>query len=141
MTEVLKLLIEKLPVKFIATIFIVVLGWFGVLTGVALTMHRSVDFFPPRIGTDQILVAEIEELARRTSQLEQREQAQRARLLEVLVQARAESISLQRSLSLGTTDAKINVSKSEEALRVEDEAFLKTVQELDAQVKKLADRL
>lgn len=67
MNGVFKLLIEKLPVKFVAAILIVVLAWFGFFTAVALLTNRSVDFFPPHIGTDKALVAEFQYLSSQNS--------------------------------------------------------------------------
>ncbi len=56
-------------------------------------------------------------------QLTEKEQARRAALIGIIIKARTDSLLLQRTNSFGTTEAAINVSKSEDALRLEDEKF------------------
>ncbi len=142
MNDIAKLLIEKLPVKFVATVLLVVLGWFGVLTGTALFTNRSVSFFPPHIGTDKALLAELQQLSSQVAHLTQIEQIHRTKMLELVVKAREESLSISRAATVfGSREAQENVSKSEEALRNEDEKFLMQIEELQKRVQQLSAQL
>jgi hypothetical protein len=142
MKDLLKLLIKKLPTAFLVVGLSIVLVWFGVLTAVALLTHRSVDFWPPHIGTDKAIVAEVQSLSDQIASLEKNEQKQRTRLLELLVQARAKSIAIQQSDNMfGSTDAYIAVRNYEQALKDEDEKYLSGTQKIMAQIFELSRRL
>ena len=138
MDETGKALIEKLPVKFIVSALSLCLAWFGVLTVVALTTQRSVDFFPPRIGSDPVIQVQIQELSKRALEITQTEQAHRAQLLAALNRSKEKSLSLQERMASGTSEASYYVRKSEDALAEEDEKFIVEIKALRADVQKLA---
>ena len=141
-TEFFKILVNKLPVRFLIVVLSVVLAWFLVMTAVALFTHRAIEFFPPHIGTDKAILVKLDLVSSELTSLEQNEQKQREKLINLLANARKRSIDIQQSgNAFGSTDAAIVVSNYETALKAEEEKYLKALERIEGEIRNLSNAL
>ena len=138
MESALKELIAKLPVRSILYIIAFVLTWIAGLTIAGVITHRSVEFFPPKIGSDPVLQREISELTNEVKRLTDYHLAYRGNIFAAQQKAMDDLISIRRSISYGEHEAKSNIEKYSELLRNEDSKMLKAIEDLNSKVTILA---
>jgi hypothetical protein len=100
MWDLLIKLVEKVPAK-IAAIFVsvgmtAVFIWFLTLAGAALFSNRSVEFWPPKIGADTSLTAEVRSLTEELRKTIQAEAGLRVALMSQIWKAREQAAAFQQ---------------------------------------------
>lgn len=113
MDKVILKLIENVPKWFLLTVLALLIGWFGGLSYVAFFTNRNVEFWPPKVGTDKQLLAEIQLLSQEARQLQAKHDTHLVYLRSQLANVRERAAS-EKSFSLSRPEGYEEASRSYE---------------------------
>ncbi len=139
-------LVEKIPARFAAILVAVSIGgaliWFSVIAGAALFTNRQVEFFPPKIGTDPQLRAELKTLTERLTQTIKEEQDFRRSMVTGALGLRGAAAGYRQQGQDKIADELINgADKMEAQIKQSEERLEERFRALEASLGQLKKRL
>jgi hypothetical protein len=139
-------LVERVPARLAALLLALTVGtslvWFVALAGAALFTNRAVEFFPPKIGTDPALQAEIKALHEQLRESIQNEQSLRVTLIGQSIAVREQSAQARQKGEDRAADAyKENADQLDLQIRRSEELLARQLSEFGPRLDSLQRRL
>jgi hypothetical protein len=136
MYKLLSEVIKRVPQWLLLLAIVFLIAWFGGLSYVAFFSHRSVEFFPPKVGPDKRLLATIENM-NATLQTLRDKNAERIKFLQQeLAKSRYEAATSDYSFSKGY-EFHQNEAKYEREINEADKNMNAKLDDLSARVSTL----
>ena len=146
MWEFFTKLVEKVPARLVALLLSVTVGaafvWFAVLAGAALFTNRDVQFFPPKIGTDPQVKAEVKLLSERVDQVVKQEQTLRGTLIAASISMRTGAADLrQKGQDKAADEYRLGADKIDAQIKETEQRLGERYRALEASLDQLRRQL